>query len=265
MKIGFFQFRPAFGRISYNLKQIVRKLDGVQADLIVLPELALTGYFFSDKDEVAKLAQNIKASPVIDALINLCRQNDYYLVTGFAEKDHEKYFNSAVLIGPDGVGHVYRKLHLFNDEKKWFDPGDTELSVQQVRNARIGIMICFDWIFPEVARTLAILGADIICQPANLVLNYCQQTMISRSLENNVFSVTANRFGVDNRPHGNLRFTGRSQIVAPKGELLFRGPAQKTSLYLTDIDPSIARNKMITAQNDIIADRRPMFYKSLCK
>lgn len=263
MQVGFLQFRPAFGRVGYNLKRIIRQLDGIQADLIVLPELPFTGYYFKDRSELISLAEEVSSSPTVQSLRQICRKNDFYLVTGFAEKARDKYFNSALLIGPDGVAHVYRKLHLFNEEKEWFDPGDTPLSIQTVRDARIGIMICFDWIFPEVSRSLAVLGADIICQPANLVLSYCQQTMLSRSLENNVFSITANRFGPDSRPHGDLKFTGKSQIVAPKGELLFRAPAQRSSLFITDINPALARNKLITPRNDLISDRRPEFYKIL--
>jgi len=240
-------------------------LNGIQADLIVLPELPFTGYYFKDRDELKALADEPSGSTIINSLTNLCRKNKFYVVTGYAEKAHDKYFNSALLIGPEGIEHVYRKLHLFNEEKKWFDPGDVELSIQQVRDARIGIMICFDWIFPEVSRSLTLLGADIICQPANLVLAYCQQTMILRSLENNVFSITANRFGPDNRPHGLLKFTGKSQVVAPKGELLFRAPAHRRSLFLTEIDPDRARDKMITGQNHLITDRRPEFYNDICR
>ncbi len=187
------------------------------------------------------------------------------MIAGFAERHLDKYFNSAVLIGPEGVIHTYRKLHLFNEEKNWFDPGDTPLEIQTVRDANIGIMVCFDWIFPEVTRTLSVLGADIICHPSNLVLSYCQTTMLSRCLENSVFAVTFNRFGLDKRPQGELKFTGKSQIVAPKGVLLKRSPSQKPDLYITEIDVSLARNKSITALNDLVGDRRPEFYAALAK
>ncbi|MEJ2761881.1 MAG: nitrilase-related carbon-nitrogen hydrolase, partial [Gammaproteobacteria bacterium] len=106
---------------------------------------------------------------------------------------------------------------------------------------------------------------DVVCHPSNLVLSYCQQTMLARSLENRVFAVTANRFGSDNRPHGALKFTGRSQVVAPGGELLFRAAAQRELLHITSIDPEAARDKFITGQNDLIVDRRPAFYGELVK
>jgi predicted amidohydrolase len=263
MRIGYYQFRPAFGRPRTNLSKIVKRLDGVDADLIVLPELAFTGYYFKNRSEAMDMAEVPGDSDTVAALIELCRRNDFHLVVGFAERHGEQCFNSALLLGPEGIEHTYRKLHLFNEEKFWFDPGDTPLSVQQVRGATIGIMVCFDWVFPEVTRSLALQGADIICQPANLVLAYCQQTMLARSLENRVYTITCNRFGADKRPQGILRFTGRSQIVAPDSERLQRAPAQREQLAVIDIDPATARDKHITRHNDVLADRRPEFYSQL--
>jgi len=265
LKVGFYQFRPLFGQIEKNLKKVVQTLHTASADLIVLPELAFTGYYFQNRDEVKNLAEDPKNSSTVERLIALCKDHDFYLVTGFAEKKRDKYFNSALLLGPEGLIHTYRKLHLFNEEKNWFDPGDTPLSLQEVRGAKLGIMICFDWIFPEVTRTLAIQGADIICHPSNLVMSYCQSAMLTRCLENGIYSITANRFGADKRPHGELRFTGKSQIVAPKGELLHRVASQREALFITEIDPDLARDKHITALNQLIADRRPEFYHPLTR
>lgn len=263
LRIGYYQFRPVFGETQKNLSRIVKALSGAEADLIVLPELPFSGYYFRDRAEVKALAEDPATSPTVASLQALCRERDFYLVTGFTEKQRDKYFNSALLIGPEGVMHTYRKLHLFNQEKHWFDPGDTPLAVNNVRGMNLGIMVCFDWVFPEVTRSLAVLGADIICHPSNLVLSYCQQTMLSRCLENAVYAVTANRFGVDKRPHGELRFTGKSQIVAPKGVLLHRAPSQRRELFISEIDITLARNKQMTPLNHLFEDRRPEFYGSL--
>jgi len=265
MKVGYLQFRPLFGRVQRNLNKVIQALEQVKADLIVLPELAFTGYYFKDRAETLALAEDPAASNTVESLTALCKERDFYLVTGFSEKKRDKVFNSSLLLGPEGIIHTYRKLHLFNEEKNWFDPGDTLLEVQEVRGAKIGMMICFDWIFPEVTRTLSVLGAQIICHPSNLVLNYCQQTMLSRCIENNIFAITANRFGIDKRPHGELRFTGKSQIVAPKGVLLQRAHSQRDSLYITEVNPEEADSKNITPLNQLMDDRRPEFYASLCK
>ncbi len=263
MRVGYLQFRPLFGRVGRNLKTVLGALAEVSADLIVLPELAFTGYYFKDRGELLALAEEPTDSATIEALTALCKDRDLHIVTGFAERRLDKVFNSAILIGPGGIRHVYRKLHLFNEEKNCFDPGDTPLSVQAIRDVRIGMMVCFDWAFPEVARVLALQGADILCHPSNLVLGFCQQAMLTRCLENRVFAITTNRFGADKRPQGELRFTGRSQIVAPGGLLLQRAHAQRQALYVTEIDPAEARDKAITPLNDLLRDRRPGYYDLL--
>ncbi len=265
MRVGFFQFAPVFGQVRRNRDYVLTALKDVCADLIVLPELPFTGYFFKDRQELAQLAEEIPRSATIDALAALCRRKDFFIVTGFAEKAGERLFNSAVLIGPDGVLHVYRKLHLFNTEKDCFDPGDTPPEAVAVRDTRIGLMVCYDWLFPEVARVLTLKGAQLICHPANLVLPYCQQTMLTRSLENNVFTVTANRHGTERRPHGELAFTGQSQIVDPRGNRLCRALTDADALYVRDIHIEEADDKKMTPRNDLLSDRRPEFYGELAK
>ena len=264
LRMGFFQFRPLFGKVRHNLNKITRALKQVSADLIVLPELPFTGYYFKSREEVQVLAEDIRHSSTVETLTGLCWEKDLYLVTGFAEKHRDKYFNSALLIGPEGIIHTYRKIHLFNEEKYWFDPGDRPLQINKVRGAHIGMMVCFDWIFPETFRVLSLMGADIICHPSNLVLSYCQQAMIIRCLENSVFAITANRFGTDKQPQGELTFTGKSQIVAPKGDLLFRAPSRRELIHVQPIDISLSRDKTMTPLNDIFKDRRPEFYNPIC-
>ncbi|MBI1731909.1 MAG: acyltransferase [Gammaproteobacteria bacterium] len=265
MRIGYYQFRPQFGRVSQNLLTITTALREAVADLLVLPELAFTGYYFRDRAEAYRLAEDPDDSPVFEALKALCREKRFHIVTGFAERRGANCYNSAALLGPDGLIHVYRKLHLFHDERQWFDPGDVPLRVLSISGARVGIMVCYDWAFPEVARSLALHGAEIICHPANLVLSFCQQTMLTRSLENHVYAVTANRYGTDSRPQGRLRFTGRSQIAGPDGKCLHRAPAQRNELFVMDVDLAIARDKHITPLSDLFADRRPEWYAELTR
>ncbi len=264
MRVGYYQFRPVFGDVSLNLNKICTELEHTRADLIVLPELALTGYLFKDRSEALELAEDVHHSSSVNRLVDLCNRRHFHIVTGFAERANDACYNSALLIGARGVLHTYRKLHLFNEEKNIFDPGDIPLSVQTVGSVKIGMMICFDWIFPEVARVLALQGADLICHPSNLVLDYCQQTMLARCLENHIYAITANRFGSDRRPEGELHFTGKSQIVAPDGELIHRAPSQREELYISEHDIHIARQKKITPLNDVILDRRPGYYSRLC-
>jgi predicted amidohydrolase len=264
LRVGYYQYCPVFGQVSHNLQHVIDALRSTDADLIVLPELAFTGYCFRDRDELEALAEHPNASPTVEALLALCRSRGFHLVAGFAEKHADRCFNSALLLGPSGILCTYRKLHLFGMEKRYFDQGDLELEVQSVRDVKVGMMICFDWIFPEVARLLTLAGADLICHPANLVLTYCQQAMIVRCIENLTFAVTANRYGTEIRPHTELAFTGQSQIVAPRGAVLHRAPADSAELHVATIDIEQARDKHLTEQNDVLADRRPAFYRGLC-
>jgi predicted amidohydrolase len=263
-RAGFLQFAPRFGEVEGNCRRVLRALEGVAADLVVLPELAFTGYHFADRRELLALAEDPADSPTVQALTDWCRRHRCHLVTGFAERAGRVVYNSALLIGPRGLLHTYRKLHLFNEEKRLFAAGDIPLSVQKVRGVKLGLIVCFDWAFPEVVRELALQGAEVICQPANLVLpGFCQQAMVTRCIENRVFAITANRHGRDTRPHGELHFTGLSQVVAPGGVLLARAPRSATRLSVVELDPRQARDKGITPRNDLFRDRRPDCYPHL--
>ena len=265
MKVGYYQFRPSFGKVRQNVKKVINALQDIKADLIVLPELAFTGYHFQDRNELKTLAEDPEKSSTVEALVELCQKNNIHLVTGFAEKNKDKIFNSALLIGPEGIEHTYRKLHLFNEEKNYFDKGDVPLQVNIVNDVKVGMLVCFDWAFPETIRALTLQGAEVIAHPSNLVLAFCQEAMITRCLENRVFAITTNRFGSDKRPHGELKFTGKSQIVGPGGVLINRAVSQREALYVTEIDPAQSQNKNITILNDLIADRRPEYYQDLMK
>ena len=122
------------------------------------------------------------------------------------------------------------------------------------------MMICFDWIFPESMRSLANLGADIVCHPANLVMPYCQRAMVTRCLENNVFAVTANRIGADERKGEIISFTGKSQITGPQGQVLASAPESSESVKVVEIDINSARDKWLNPRNNLLEDRRPDCY-----
>ena len=261
MKLGIVQTSPIFGDKAANQREIEDLTAGMSADLWVIPELALTGYEFKDRDETSSLSEQIPDGESCRWLAEFCVERKCHAVMGLAESDHSRLYNSAVLIGPKGyVGH-YRKIHLFDREKELFDPGDTPFSVFNVGDARVGLMVCFDWRFPESARTLALRGAQIIAHSSNLVMPYCQQAMVTRALENGVFIATANRIGTERRVGRLLRFTGESQIVSPSGEILATAPASEPRAIVTEITPSAADNKRVTMWNDLIADRRPEFYE----
>ncbi|MBU1356463.1 MAG: acyltransferase [Candidatus Edwardsbacteria bacterium] len=264
MKIGFAQFNPAFGQVDKNLSRIERLIGRRQADLLVLPELCTTGYNFISKKEVRVLSETTRGKTV-NYFKEISKRTKINIVAGFAEKEGSKIYNSAVLVRPSGKIDVYRKTHLFGNEKKYFSPGNTGFKVFSVGQVKIGMMICFDWIFPEAARSLALQGAQVICHPANLVLPYCPDSMPVRALENRVFTVTANRIGRESRGGNDLKFIGQSVIAGPNARVLSRAPADKETVSIVDIDPAMADNKRITPVNDLFKDRRPAFYKRIIR
>jgi predicted amidohydrolase len=236
-----------------------------RAALYVFPELAFSGYAMASLAEARSLAEapDDPAAPGLGALAEWVKSRRTHAVAGFPEKGPRgRIYNSAALIGPDGrVKDIYRKIHLFDTEKLWATPGDRAPRVSRVGPARIGMLVCYDWRFPEIARVLALAGADVIAHPSNLVVpGFAQQAMRVRALENRVYAVTANRAGADVRPGTTIAFTGRSQIVDVNGLVLAAAGARAAKALVADLDLARARNKRFTARNDLMGDRRPEFY-----
>lgn len=144
-----------------------------------------------------------------------------------------------------------------------FTPGDTEPPVVETNVGRVGLMICFDWVFPEIARILALKGAQILAHPSNLVLPYCQQAMFARSVENHVFSITANRIGTEMRVDRHLNFTGLSQVLAPDGKMKLQAPRGIEQVGVVEVDVKEADKKWITFENHVLEDRRVDLYGRL--
>lgn len=262
MKAGFVQFEVSFGQKERNLKKVAQLIaEADMADLWVLPELFNTGYLFTSPDELDRLAETIPDGVTAQFLLSLAQQFNTHIVAGMAEKVGRHFYNSAVLINPAGFQGLYRKIHLFEREKFWFKPGNLPFQVWDIGVAKVGMMICFDWIFPEAARTLSLNGAEVICHPSNLVLPYCQNAMVTRCLENRVFAITANRTGVEARGDQKLTFTGGSQIVGVKGEILYRASGDQDEAKVVEIDSYQAQDKHVTPNNDIFIDRKPKFYE----
>jgi predicted amidohydrolase len=261
MRIGFLQMQPRFGRPEENVARIGRALARARDATIVLPELCTTGYVFHSRAELESLAESVDG-PSVTALGRLARRNRLTLCAGIAERDGSRIYNAAATILPSGRVHVYRKAHLFDREKLVFDVAPARFEPQPGAG-RFGVMICFDWVFPEVCRSLALRGARVILHPSNLVLPWCQQAMVTRAIENRVFTVTCNRVGVEARGGVALRFTGRSQIVDPRGKVLLRAPAHGEMLRILDLDVRAASRKQLTRRNDLFRDRRPELYSAL--
>lgn len=261
MKAAFIQFNPVFGEVKDNIKKAVKLIKMTEADIIVLPELFNTGYLIVSKEEAFDLAEPLPGGKTTEALSVVAREKKAHIVAGLIERQDENLFNSAVVISPSGYLGKYRKIHLFNEEKLWFQPGDMGFNVFDIGICKIGIMICFDWFFPESMRTLTLKGADLICHSANLVLPFCQDAMKTRCLENRVFAVTANRTGEENRNGKRCHYTGRSQITGPDAKILYQAGAETEEIGVAEIALNLSQNKNLNLYNHIIMDRREDFYR----
>lgn len=260
MRIGFYQFAPVFGDKTANCAKIKKALAKVSADLIVLPELCNTGYSFQSRQELWDLAEPIPSGETTRLFLEIAKEKKLFLVAGLAERTDNGVYNSAIFVTPQGEVNVYRKNHLFFEEKLIFKPGNTKYNVYNCHKVKIGIIICFDYMFPEATRSLALKGAQIICHPANLILPYGERVTIVRAIENRVFFIMANRTGIECRGQRRLKFIGRSQIISPTGEILAKAKTNEETLKIVDINPKDALNKYVTPYNNIISDRRPELY-----
>ena len=261
MKIGFIQTSPVLGQTDKNLARIDELICQTEgADLLVLPELCHSGYRFESRQQAWELAETVSDSRFLRLIHTICKERNLHVVSGFNERDGDKLYNTAVLVGPNGLVGKYRKMHLYLNEKDIFEPGNLGLPIYDIGSCRIGMLICFDWRFPEVWRILALKGADIICHPSNLVTpGLCQKTLPAHAVCNLVYVVTANRIGTER----DLTFTGLSTIVDPKGNVLLQASADHEEVGLVDIDPTAARNKQTTPRNHVFNDRRPGDYGEL--
>ncbi|MEL6706040.1 MAG: nitrilase-related carbon-nitrogen hydrolase [Bacteroidota bacterium] len=260
------QFGPAYLDVAGNLDRVEALLDGVDADLVVLPELFATGYFFRSLEDSASVSEPIPDGPTTERLQTWAAATGATFVAGLPELgDDGKRYNSAVVVRPNGSTETYRKVHLFYREKDWAAPGDLGFRVFDATTRdgmpyRLGVMICFDWYFPEAARSLALQGADVIAHPSNLVRKDCPRSMPIRALENHVVTITANRTGTESVGDETLTFIGQSVICSPEGHPIASAGREETTVLTAKFDPHASRERQLTATNHLFGDRRPDVY-----
>ncbi len=269
------QYAPQVGDPDGNRRlgaRWIHRAADAGAGLVVLPELASSGYTFASEEEAARCA-DATDGPTIAEWLGICRDRSIHVVCGFSEQSGGLRYNAAALLGPQGIVGVYRKAHLFNDEKSYFSPGDTGFPVFDLPFGRVGILICYDLWFPEAARVLALRGAELVCVPTNWVANFRKEAADERgwtmgdyacvgvATQNQVFVAAADRIGEER----GVRFVGCSCLVGPDGSML-QGPAPVTeeALLVSTVDLEWARRaRRRTPRNDTLADRRPDLYQDL--
>jgi predicted amidohydrolase len=254
------QLAPRIGDLDWNRALTVSAIRGAAAagaDLVVLPELATSGYCFESREEAASVAVS-PADPLFDEWAEAAA--DAAVVTGFCELGEDgTLYNSAAFVDRDGVRVVYRKTHLWDREKLLFEPGDQSPPIVETPFGRIGILICYDLEFPEVTRSIALRGADLIAVPTNwpLVDRPAGErppevlAAMASARTNRVFIACCDRTG-DER---GTAWTAGTVLINEQGWVVATESA--------DFDLSRARAKALSPRNDALRDRRPELYWEL--
>lgn len=268
MRVAVAQIDPKLAEADRNLAACVERLEESAkhgAQLLVLPECAIPGYMFESAEEALPFAEEVPG-PSTEVLERECRRLGMHVVCGMLERDGDALHNVAVLIGPDGLIGTYRKTHLpFLGVDRFVVPGD-ELAVYDTPLGRIGLEICYDLRFPEVTRTLALKGADIVAHPTNFPLVARPQTEFitrARATENRVYLLTSNRVGNER----SAEFCGHSQIVEPHGARLAEAAPDEEALLIADVNIERARDKDFVIPGEyelyLFGHRRPDLYGAL--
>jgi len=272
VKIAAVQMDPKIMEKGVNLDKILREAKSAASngvDLIVFPECALTGYVFASREEAIPFMETIPG-PSTHELAACCKELGVHIITGLLEIDTDRCFNTAIMVAPQGLVGKYRKNHLpFLGVDRFIDPGDQAFQVYPTPIGNIGLHICYDCNFPESARVMALLGADILALPTNWpegrgkVAKYVVNT---RAYENKVHLVAVNRVGTER----GTRFIGNSKIVDAWGDTLAEASSDQEEIVYAEISIAEARQKRIVLKPgefelDFIGDRRPELYGELTR
>ena len=272
VKIAAVQMNPKITRTSENLDKVLREIRVAAqngADLVVFPECALTGYVFSGLEEALPCAESIPGTSTA-RLVDCCRELGAHAIVGLLERDGDRCYNAAVLVGPEGIVGKYRKNHLpFLGIDRFLDVGDQPFQVYKTPIGNIGINICYDSNFPESARVMTLLGADIIALPTNWPEGRektIKHLINTRAFENRVHIVAADRVGNER----GTSFIGRSRIVSASGDTLVEASGDKEETIYAEVSLAEARQKRLVFKPgefevDCINDRRPELYTELTR
>lgn len=263
------QLAPVVADLAANRELIleaVRQAAAERVDILVLPELAASGYVFHSKREAATVA--ITADHELFAQIaEELADTAGVVVVGFCERGGgDALFNSAAVVSAAGVLAVYRKTHLWDREKLFFTPGTEPPPIVDTPHGRLGVLVCYDLEFPEMPRSLALAGADLIAVPTNWPLGTTPVgehpaeiiLAMAAARSNGVFIACCDRAGSERR----VAWTQGTVIIDQFGWILDR-TSTPGGIATADVFPTLARDKAISARNDLLADRRPHLYTRL--
>ncbi|MFC7392840.1 nitrilase-related carbon-nitrogen hydrolase [Scopulibacillus cellulosilyticus] len=275
MKFGIVQSKNLSGieSVYQNRKanrEAIEDLFKKGAKVVVLPECSNSQYVMKNKNEVLTFSEPLKGESY-NCWSELASFYNGYIVGGILERDNNDIYNTAILIGPDGyIGH-YRKVHLFDWEKKYLSPGNFGFPVFSLPDLdiKVGMLICYDLRFPEAVRSIALAGCDVLLVPTTWTSigkkilwddrGFClaNYLAVAHSYSNRLAIVCADRAGHEH----DVRYLGSSLII-DSGSIVAAGPASKNcaDCLIADLEPEASRNKKVGSKNDLFRDRRPESY-----
>lgn len=271
--IACIQMEPVVGEKNPNLEKSIGMIEeaaGSGARLVVLPELCNSGYVFESRSEAFELAEPVPDGPTVRAWGEAARRHGLHLVAGISERAGDALYNSAVVIGPHGYVGAFRKVHLWNEENLYFEPGDAGFPVFRTPIGRIGTFICYDCWFPESFRLCALQGADIVCVPTNWVpipgQDERREAManilcMAAAHSNSIFIAAADRIGTER----GQEFIGQSLITSYTGWPI-AGPASygREEIIYAEANLADARRKRNWNEyNQVLRDRRSDVYAEM--
>ena len=256
MRLAAFQMDARGGDVAANLSMIADaavEAKAAGAALMVAPELATTGY--GAGEAIRDLAEPDNGDQVV-AIQAMARKHKIMLTVGFAERSEGKIYNSAVFAHPDGRRKIYRKCQLYGEyERELYEPGDQPSTVFSIGPLKVGILICFDVEFPEMVRSLAVAGADLVlvptAQPDTPDAAFIAEKIVPvRAFENGIAIAYADHAGRDSR----FAYAGRSCIALPDGSDGARAPASGSCVIVADYKPENFAEARLA--NPYLAERR---------
>lgn len=219
MNLGFFQFEVTFADVQENLNKIESALMQSDFDLVLLPELCTTGCLFLSKQQAIELAEDIPHGKTTQTLIKIAQAKSAYIIAGMLETEAEQLYNSAIIVGPEGFIGKHQKVHLCSSDKTYFSAG-TQFNTYEILGKRIGILLCYDIWFDSANKALTGQDIDILFNPSNFCGEDSLETILQQTQKNAVYSVVANRLGMDHDTGTGIQFIGSSRIISPTGEVL---------------------------------------------
>lgn len=273
VKIASVQTDLVLGDVKGNVEKGIARIKEAAdngAKLIVLTELSTSGYAFNNRAEALAVSEEVPSGDTVSRWETVAAEKDVYIVAGISEKDGNKLYNTSVLVGPEGYIGKYRKLHIWDREKLWYEPGDLGTPVFKTPIGRIAMMICYDVWFQELWRIYGALGADIVCCPVNWVkidvlpddmLTFGPHNVMVGCYDNGVCAAVADRVGEER----GLIYPGMSMILSPLG-IPVDGPASRTDeeIKYAELNLSDSRRLHWAEFAGARLDRRTDVYDVLC-